>query len=566
MIGLAGRAEAARLCTNPLVLTGVGVAAALVWWNSRASVPQWWVWEVQIDSTMLVLAGTVLIAAQLAVGRVRRDHATALYDSYPTSARGRTAAHLVGLAGPIALAALLTVAAVIWLDLLGPVGTPRLAVLAQGLLLVALGGAIGTALGRFFPHPMAGILAVIVLGVAEADLLLQRSGPVQLPGGTAWLLPWTQPVVLRWLPGPTSMIPPVAHLPWLASLTALAALAALLKVGPRPRLIKWTALTMAGCLAVAGWSGWDQTRPDVGAQEGLAYRVTHPVQVERCTLLQRVRYCAYPGFGSDVPRWAAVVNGVLGRLPSPVSKPLVVRQVVDVDVYTTGLYGGYPPATAAQLSENSRLDAELSRFVNAESHDPHLILGSSTPPVYVDINWGAGSMTGAYQLGLAMQAARWVTGLPTTWQRSASYSCGPNCGGLVQIACLPLGQARGVIALWLAAMATPATLTAFVSQLGAGFEASKVGHNWISTYSGWTNHGYQAALPYTGQAAVLTEAMLRLPVQQVETVLAGRWPDWLSPRATDTQLAAALGIQMPHPPTPIESASTRAQPASPVCR
>jgi len=570
VVALAGRAEAARLCRSPLVLTGLAVAASLIWWNSRTMVPQWWVWDVQIGSILLTVAGAVLVSAQFAAGRIRRDGATQLYDSYPATAAARSGAYLLGAAGPLVLAVALTGAAVIWLDLLGPVGAPRPAVLAQGLLLVALGGAIGVALGRWLPHPMAGILAVIVLGAAEADLLLPFSGPVHLPGQTAWLFPWTQPVVLRWLPGPTPLIPPTAHLAWLAALTALGVLAALWRSarGHRlPKLTGLTALAAAGCLALAGWSGWAQTRPDAGAQESLAYQATHPAQSEQCTSLQRVRYCAYPGFSHDVARWAAVVNGVAGRLPARPAETLVVRQLVDVDYVQPNFADGYPSAAAAQDGSGLQLSANIARFVFAEDGDPHLISGSSVPPVYVDINWGAGSTASSYQLVLAMQAAWWIAGLPTTWQRSVSYSCGPDCSTQAQISCLPVGQAREAIALWLAATATPATRPAFFSWLRNGPSAEKVGHVWISAYGDASAYGYQPALQFTSQGAALARVMLRLPEQRVTAALATGWPRWLNPRATDAQLAAALGIQLPAViPPPGGSALNRGQPADPVCR
>ncbi len=574
VVVLAGRFEARRLCRNPLVVACLVVAAALIWWNSRLMVPQWWVWDVQIGSILLLVAGAVLVAAQFAAGRVRRDGAAHLYESYPASASARVAAHLVGLFGPLFLAAMLAGAAVGWLDVLGPVGTPRLNVLAQGLLLVALGGAVGVALGSYLPHPLAGVLAVIMIGSAEAGLLLPFGGPVQLPGGTVWLFPWDQPVVLRWLPGPIPIIPPTAHLAWLAALTALAVFAALWRAAGRRR-VTWrtgaVALAAVGSLAAVGWSGWVQTRPvPASVQDSLLYQTTNPAHVERCISLQRVSYCVYPGFGPDVARWAAVVNGVLGRVPKRPGKALVVRQVVDVDVYAAPLYVGYQPTAIGQVNQLHRLASELGKFVNAQSYDPHLVPGSSVPPVYVDMNWGAGSDVGSYQLGLAMQTAWWVTGLPTTWQRSVWYG-GPGFSTQAQISCLPVGQAREAIALWLAASATPATRPVFLAGLQSeyGGTPAKVGRTWISRYTGVptpTSPGYLPALQFTGQGAVLAKAMLRLPQRRIEAVLAARWPGWLSPRATDAQLAAALRIPLPAAPSAHVSAFDRGQPTNPVCQ
>jgi hypothetical protein len=566
---LAGRAEAARLCRSPLVLAGLVIAATLIWWNSRTMVPQWWVWDVQIGSCLLAVAGAVLVAAQLAASRARRDGLAHLYDSYPTPASARTIAYLLGAAGPLALTVILAGAAVIWLDLSGPVGAPRLTVLAQGLVLVALGAAIGVALGSYLPHPIAGILAVLVLGAAEADLILPFGGPVQLPGGTAWLFPWTQPVVLHWLPGPTSVIPPATHLAWLAALTALAVILALW----RPVLRIWrtwltalAALSAAGCLAVAGWSGWVQTRPvPASTQDSLLGQITHPAQAEQCISQQHVRYCAYPGFRPDVARWATVVNGVLGLLPSLPARTLVVRQVVDTDIYTAPLQVGYERATTV-----SWLETQIGRFIRAQNADPHLIPGSSVPPVYVDTGWGTGSAAGPYQLGLAVQAAWWVASLPTTWQE-IQYHSDPHSLSTAVISCLPDGQAREAIALWLAASATPAARATFLADLNPingvqPITADKVGGTWISVYTGVTGDGYQPAVQFTSQGAALAKAMLRLPQRRVTAVLSSRWPAWLSPHATDAQLAAALGIPLPAVPSPPPSIISPGQPADPVCQ
>lgn len=49
-------------------------------------------------------AATVLIAAQLATGRARRDDMQELYDSFPVSAATRTLAHLTALSKVLAFA------------------------------------------------------------------------------------------------------------------------------------------------------------------------------------------------------------------------------------------------------------------------------------------------------------------------------------------------------------------------------------------------------------------------------------------------------------------------------
>jgi hypothetical protein len=574
---LAGRAEAIRLLRNPLVLLGAVASAALVGWNSWGTVPKWWVWDVQLGSSLLVLAATTLLACQLAAARVRRDGATALYESYPLSATTRAAAHLIGLAGPLLLAVVVEGAAVAWLDFLGPVGSPRLGVLAQGLLLVVLGGALGTALGGALPNPAAAVFTIVVLGVIEWDLLNPFGVQVAVAPGTAWFFPWTQPVLSGFLPGPIAAIPPAAHLAWLAALSGVAACAGLCLaswrtgrlagagVGSRP-----VAVALAACVAAGGWSGWTLGHPPTASvTAGLAYTITHPAQTEQCQTQQGVRYCAYPGFGADVARWAAVVNGVLGLLPAPPAARLTVRQVVDGAVFQTAT-GEFDPAAQGQPGQTLKLPKEVGRFVAAEGTDPALIPGSSSPPVYVDLDWSAGGTVGRYQLGLAEQTAWWVAGLPTT-QRIV-YDTTPEGTDLLSSSCVPVGQAREAIAIWLSASATPGTRAAFLAgeaelaRLGVAFVPLRTTAGWVAGQGGAFIAGYQASLQATAQGGALADAMLRLPRQRVEAALATDWPGWLRAAATDQQLAAALRIPLPPAPAVDKSMIDPRQPVQPVCR
>ena len=577
---LAGRAEAIRLLRNPLVLLGAVASAALVGWNSWGTVPTWWVWDVQLDSSLLVLAATTLLACHLAAGRASRDGATALYESYPMSATTRAAAHLIGLAGPLLVAVVVEGAAVAWLDFLGPVGSPRLGVLAQGLLLVVLGGALGTALAGALPNPAAAVLAIAALGVVEWDLLNPSGVQVAVPPATAWFFPWTQPVLSGYLPGPIATIPPPAHLAWLAALAGVAACAGLWRVSRGAWRTGWfsgsragsrsAAAALAACVAAAGWSGWTLGHPPTASvTAGLARSITHPVQAERCVTQRGVRYCAYPGFGPDVARWAAVVNGVLGLLPAPPAARLTVRQVVDGGVFQSGP-GEIDPALQGQPGQTLKLPKEVGRFVAAEGTDPALVAGSSSPPVYADLDWSAGAAAGRYQLGLAEQTAWWVAGLPTT-QRIV-YDNTPDENDILSSSCVPVGQAREAIALWLAVSATPGSRAAFLAgeaylgRFGLSGGALRTTVGWVAGWPGVATAGYGADLQATAAGGELAEAMLRLPRQRVEAALASDWPGWLRATATDKQLAAALGVPLPAAPRVDKSMIDPLQPVQPLCR
>ena len=153
------------------------------------------------------------------------------------------------------------------------------------------------------------------------------------------------------------------------------------------------------------------------------------------------------------------------------------------------------------------------------------------------------------------------------------YDTTPEETGLLSSSCVPVGQAREAIAIWLSASATPGTRAAFgageaeVVRLGVASVPLRTTAGWVagSTGPGWTA-GYRANLQATAAGGELAEAMLRLPRQRVEAALASNWPGWLRATATDKQLAAALGIPLPPAPPVDKSMIDPRQPAQPVCR
>jgi hypothetical protein len=542
MVALAGRAEAARLARSPLVVAGCVIAATLIWWNNRDQVPVWWDADIGVGSGMLAVAGGTLIAAQLAAGRARRDGMTRLYASYPAPARVRTGGLLLGVTGPLALAAVVTGGAVLWLASRGAAGAPQPAVLAGCLLLVALAGALGVALGSWAPHPMTGILTAVVLAGVELDLVLTFDGWVQPRHGLSWLFPWYQPGFLpSELPGISVPFPWAVHAAELAALTGLAVSVALWRAGGGRRVIAGLAI---GCLAVTGWTAWSQTRPVPRPEvSALVDQTIHPARYEQCATRQDVRYCYYPPFRSLVSRWAAPVSGVLAHLPARPRRPLVVRQVDDT---ASELLIGAPPFGLRYDADQgsgrlARTLAGFEGFAHGLSANPALIPGSSRPPVYTDLSWGAGPRLGSSELGLAVSTAYWAVGLPTTApQRYVRTAQGTELTGM---SCVPVHQAREAIALWLAASATPAARQALPADMTYPI-MTKIGRQPVLTY--YVNGSGPAGIPpATAQGVRLAQAMLLLPARRVEAALATHWRAWLRPEATDGQLAAALGTRLP---------------------
>ena len=142
--------EASLLVRSLLVLAGLIAGGAVIWLLIRSAQPLWWNAGWQIGYGQLVLGMAVLVAAQLAAGRARRDAMADLYASFPATAGTRTLAHLAGLAGAVPASLLLVGAGAAVVQVRGAIGTPSITVLAGGVLLVIAAGAAGIAIGTRF--------------------------------------------------------------------------------------------------------------------------------------------------------------------------------------------------------------------------------------------------------------------------------------------------------------------------------------------------------------------------------------------------------------------------------
>ncbi len=544
VLGVA-KAEACLLSRSLLVLAGLIVGGAAIWIFIHSVQPLWWNVAWQIGYGQAILAMAVLVAAQLAAGRAQRDGLADLYASLPATAGTRTLGQLAGLAGAVPASLLLIGGTAALVAMLGPVGTPGIAALAAGLLLVIAAGAAGIAIGVRFPHPLGGVLGALALFVPVGE-----SNNLNGPG--TWLLPWHQPSQLDYLPGALPGYPPAgAHAAELAGVAVLAGVVALAVTVSSGRAKGLMAIALALALAVAGTglAVAAQLRPIPAAElNHLVRAAADPASVQRCATASLVRYCLYPGFASELASLEAPVSGVIRRLPARPGEPLTIRQVTSLDVTDPTLTHGQAPALV------SRWNAQLQRAPGsaAMASDIYLPVGS----------WPAsgGPLADAH-FDLALAAADWAVGLaPTISSRSL------DSGQF--LACVPLGQAREAIAIWLAILATGSRPAGLQSGSGAGQDFALVGNRVVPiwAYPGSKVGGYltpQAASPQTTAAGyLLADAMTSLPEAKVAAVLRDAWGRWLDWRSTDAQLAAALGIPMPGVPA-LPSALAKPPPGAP---
>jgi hypothetical protein len=529
----------------------------VVWVRFGPAEPLWWNAAWRIGAGQLVLGMAVLVAAQLAAGRARRDGMADLYASFPAAAGTRTLAQLAGLVGAAPASLLLIGAAVAAVQVRGAIGAPSGPVLAGGLLLVIAAGAAGIAIGTRFPHPLAGVLGALVL-------FLSSGTSHTATGSGIWLLPWewTQDQ-LGSLPGPLAGYPPAgAHGLELAGIAVLAAVVALTVTAGRARARG--ALAAAGILALAVicLAGVSQLRPIPTAElNHLVAAAADPASVQDCTTARQVRYCLYPGFGRDLPSVQAPVDGVLAHLPARPAQPLTVRQVLSPSLLDSTLTQGH------QKRQVSRWQAQLLRAPGSTATASAIYLPAGLWPA------GGGRLADAH-FDVALAAAEWAVRLP--------LQAAGRPGGPVFLPCVPLDQAREAIAIWLAILATRPPASELADGLGGletgrGFQGVEVRNTLVPTwaYPGWgANYVTPAGVPQTTAAGyLLASAMTSLPEQEVAHVLKSGWATWLNWHTTDAKLAAALGIRMPAVPVPPAPAPgmTTAQPGpggapqSPVC-
>ncbi|HYK33341.1 MAG TPA: hypothetical protein VEV63_15330 [Streptosporangiaceae bacterium] len=544
VLGIA-RVETTLLVRSVLVLAGLLAAGLVIWFLIHSVEPLWWNAAWQIGFGQLVLGMAVLVAAQLAAGRARRDRMADLYASFPATAGTRTLGQLAGLAGAVPASLVLIGAAATAVELLGAIGGPSITLLAGGLMLVIASGAAGIAIGTRFPHPMAGVLGALALFLSSSTTHLAS-------GGGIWLLPWEGVQDdLGSLPSPLAGYPHAsAHAVEVAAIAVLAGIAALAVTVRRAQARAWLATAGALAAAVICLAGAVQLQPiPTAGLNRLVADSAKPASTQRCTTANQVKYCLYPGFGSLLPSLEAPVNGVLAHVPARPDHGLTLSQVGITSLDAT-LTHGHPK------QQVSRWDAELQRA-------PAIAKPASA--IYFPIwAWPAfgGQLTDAH-FNIALATANWAVHLPLT-----------NIGASQP--CVPFDQAREAIALWLAILATHPPS----GELQAGLSATRAFHatvvqstvvpTWI--YPG-QNAGqvdqFESGPPQNTEAGYrLAHAMTNLPEQKVARVLEAGWARWINWHTTDAQLAAALGIRMPsvYLPPLMRTAPAGSGPGSPVCQ
>lgn len=444
--------EGRRLVRHPIYLVGAVLSLAffgLLTWNLAPVLHRE---DGHSIGALLPLAAATLIVANLASIRAARDGTEELYEGVPTGIATRTLAHLLSLAWAVAGAAVLLIVMFLYLALDDPVGTPRPSELAVGPATVLLFGCLGILLGRWKHHVAIAPIALVLLIALEIMLIQPVVGYEISHSRLPWLAPWVPTSLTSGVPPELVARPADWHLLYLCGLIVVAGAGAVLRHGVRRRVM---AVLIAGAL-VAGIGGAAQLRPLPKSQRlRLLAQMERPEEFQICDGRNGFTYCAYPAYVPWIDRWAAAIEGALEAVPEE-DRPtgLVVRQT----------FGDY-------FEGHVDIPGGAIRRLRRQRGSKDLQVG---------FEWGRWSSEGYHELGLNLSVAMRPVGLPTARRditltetdvalfkktylpqfpkrRRAAVTRNQLQVGNRWTSCHTFGQARAVIALWLAGQATPNT-------------------------------------------------------------------------------------------------------------
>jgi len=572
------RAEGRRLLRHPIVLASIPFCVGtflLLTWNQAPVLSRD---DILTGLALCPLSGAVFLAAHLGATRSFRHGTDELYEGTVTTPAQRTAGHLLSVLWTIGPSVLLVVAGLLYLVALRAVGRPDPVELLTGPSLVVLGGVLGVALARWWRAALAGPVGVVALAAIEIFLVWQTSAgrPENDPNPVRWLAPWV-PIAISGDPPRELVVRPSGwHLVFIISLALLFGGIALLRAGVRAHAVAAT----AGALALILVAGSAQVRAPTAAQRrSLADFLVHPEKHQVCQIRASVRYCAYRGYAGWIDRWAAAVTPVTSRVPAP-ARPK------DVEIIQTLVVYG---------SDVGEADLQGSPAASQFGYNPtEDDLGSAITP---GNQWGRGKYEGRDELAMDLIVAAQVVGLPRRPQDVrltaaearrilAGYEPSERADAAKQIHaggawdyCTSVGQARAVLALWLAAQATSRTESTFRGVLARdpyGIQVVRSGsdvnvRNGQDFTFGGPMQGELATLQYELQTfnfpvqwskteATYALQLLNQPTARVSEALARNWALLTRPSTTTDELVQVMGLR----PLPSYDEQLREAGVSPV--
>lgn len=434
------------------------------------------------------LAGMVIVASHRARTRSTRDGTQELFDSCPVEESTRTSGHLltawlpglIGFVFPLVFAALILSKLTV---VHGAIGARQVALPFGAAVLCFGAAALGTALARWAPWTPIPIAAVVLVGVASINLATagdRTTEPIRQL--STWL---TEPEVDLRFTAPHW----AAHHLWILALVGIVTVVALARDVRRI----WVPISLAAFALLATVSAIAATRPiDPADAERIAALINHPDDHQRCVETGEVRVCAYKSSDAVAQHLAKVVDPVTEAVPPGALAGWTIRQGFDIAI--------------------EQLDPEVRNRLAPSSADQRVI------PLVMSGHSEADQ-------GALLWAA--LTAVGATEQRSDALVLSLE------------GEARGVIALWLAARGVDERTALAMTTFNSG--ADTTGANY---YRPWPDSCYAGPTPVIWAATDLDSARLLIaaPDDRIHELLQSDWSHWTNRRTSTAELLEAAGL------------------------
>ena len=526
--------EARRLALHPAFLITLALFAGV---TALFMIPEHDA-TIQADSveffTFIALplgALALVAAAHRNATRSRRDRTDELFASTPTSPRGRTAAFLLACLGPLPIAvaylAIAQLARELMLDAPLPPLWAALAASFAAILLAVVGGAVvGVFLSRWLPTTaaaVAGIVAIIWL----------NNGPDNHDPRFRWL----RVLVEEDLGGRFDLVPSAGwQLAFIAGLVALGGCLALWRHPAGKPLVISTSL----CALVVAGSGWVMSRPPSSVEiERVVAELEGATGHQTCVQRGGVRYCAFPGAEPWIDVWERAVTGVLVGVPAaarPADLQVVQRESVPNLAAPVEFNGSTSYPYLDEVVDS--LDPERAWPADGAVH-PALEMNDDQP-----------------DLEVAFGAAALAVGLPP----SSSWDSPRGC--------MAGGQARLVVATWLAGDATATTRRALASQeLRVQDESLHDQHVSLSAVSDYedssaSRDGYHSVIGASGYGSdiVVAQRLVAQDRDDIAAVVSEHWDELVRASTPTSRLLELTGTSAPEGPSSVTTSAPGACP------
>ena len=500
------RVEGRQLLSNEVFIVGIFMAIAIlvvfgfVWASDDLGARNSWrYWLSLLPVFTLPFAGLTLVAMNLAALRARREGTEELFGSLPATSTTRVVGHLGSVWMAFVVQSMFVAVTFLtgWFltDHFGTIDAASFGDIAVSFVLVACAGSLAVALARWLPNPLVALIALFLLafvGTAIGGIGGHHWSPTR-----QWSI-WPRYPDHDWA---FAIRPSWWHAAYLLSLALVVAVAAV----ARHRRDRLTLLLVVGAVALAGVTGYLQTRPMTDSDaERVASMISDPVSHSSCRTTDGLTLCAYRDYADITEVWARELTEPFGAI-SP-------RQRAE----------GF--AVVWHEPRLDRLDPAVRERLDVEALNASWRADAATWNG-VAVDGTESNLINRLALGL------WSVGLPAVPASDAPCWAG--------------GQARGIVALWVAAQGMSGDdARRFVSGtwngLGDDPGDSNLPAEWIDGYI-WVGDATPPVL-WSATDIAAAQALLTLDAALVRDTLWADWQHWSEPSTATDDLLTELGV------------------------